>query len=241
MPPLNQRSISVSWQGRSYAVWVVANFDGYLDEFAAEVGGNLTDERCPFGVLLWPSSRTLADVFAIDKPLSQARVIVELGCGVGFLSCVLAKLYPEATIYACDYEDSLGAFVEQNAQAWEVATRVRFQAIDWRHEPPAELLHAADLVVGADVFYDDSHLDHLPAFAAKLLRAEGKLVLADPKRFRFSKALDELAKHFHLMSQVEETCALDQEGIEEFMIGAGYREQKISILNLRRLKAAAGD
>ncbi len=235
MPTLNQRSIPVQWQGQNYPVWVVDNFDGYLDEFAVEVGGNLTDERCPFGVLLWPSSRSLADIFAAKKPLGEARVIVELGCGVGFLSCVLAKIYPEAKIYACDYEESLKSFVEQNAQAWGVSDRVEFQAIDWRKEPPPALLEAADLVVGADVFYDDSHLEHLPAFAQKLLKAEGSLVLADPKRFRFSKALEELQKHFVLNEQREEDCALDKEGIEEFMIGSGYREQKISILTLTRL------
>ncbi|MBC7533935.1 MAG: methyltransferase domain-containing protein [Oligoflexus sp.] len=235
MSKLNQRSIPVQWQGQDYSVWVVDNFDGYLDAFALEVGGNLTDERCPFGVLLWPSSRSLADIFAEVKPLPEAKLIVELGCGVGFLSCVLAKIYPEAKIYACDYEESLGSFVEQNARAWGVEDRVEFRAIDWRREPPSDLLSKADLVVGADLFYDDSHLEHLPPFASQLLKAGGTLVLADPRRFRFSKALEELQKHFHLLEQREEDCALDKEGIEEFMIGAGYREQKISILTLSRI------
>lgn len=234
MPALNQRSIPVHWQGQDYSVRVVDNFDVYLDAFAVEVAGNLTDERCPFGVLLWPSSRSLADLFALSKPLADAQVIVELGCGVGFLSCVLAKLYPAARVFACDYEESLGAFVEQNARDWNVGDRVEFQAIDWRTEPPEALLGKADLVVGADVFYDDSHLEHLPAFAAKLLKADGMLVLADPKRFRFSKALEELMKHFRLLEQREEDCALDKEGIEEFMIGSGYREQKISVLTLAK-------
>lgn len=234
MPKLNQRSIPVQWQGQDYSVWVVDNFDGYLDEFSAEVGGNLSDERCPFGVLLWPSSRSLADIFAETQPISEAKVIVELGCGVGFLSCVLAKIYPEAKVYACDYEEGLGHFVEQNAEAWGVADRVEFQAIDWRKEPPSALLSVADLVVGADVFYDDSHLEHLPPFAHKLLKEQGTLVLADPQRFRFSKALEELQKHFDLRGQREVGCDLDQEGIEEFMIGSGYREQKISVLTLSR-------
>jgi len=229
-----QRSIPVLWQGHTYPVWVVENFDGFLDDFAAEVGGNLTDERCPFGVLLWPSSRTLADVFALERPLDTLTTIVELGCGVGFLSCVLAKLYPEARVIACDYEESLGRFVEKNAEAWGVADRVEFKRIDWRQPAPKDLLTAADLVVGADVFYDDSHLEHLPDFAQQLLVGNGRLIVADPKRFRFSKALDELSKHFLLLTQAEVNCRLDQEGIEEFMIGAGYKEQKIFILTLQK-------
>ncbi|RYZ51825.1 MAG: hypothetical protein EOP07_20670, partial [Proteobacteria bacterium] len=131
-------------------------------------------------------------------------------------------------------EENLAPYVLANAESWGVSDRVEFQKIDWRQEPPAKLLGKADLVVGADVFYDDSHLANLPPFAAKLLKTEGKLILADPKRFRFSKALEELSKGFVLDSQVEENCTLDKEGIEEFMIGAGYKEQKISILRLSK-------
>src|SRR5688500_8407695 len=105
------KAIELIWNGQAEKVYVVDNFDGFLDDFAVEVGGQLSDERCPFGVLLWPSSRTLADRFAREKPLRHPKVIIELGCGVGYLSCVLARLYPEAKIYACDYEESLGTFV----------------------------------------------------------------------------------------------------------------------------------
>ncbi|RYZ49643.1 MAG: hypothetical protein EOP07_24130, partial [Proteobacteria bacterium] len=61
MTASNRRAINVEWNGVQETVWVVDNFDGFLDDFAEEVGGRLDDERCPFGVLLWPSSRTLAD------------------------------------------------------------------------------------------------------------------------------------------------------------------------------------
>lgn len=229
-----QKSIALTWNGSEEKVLVAGDFDGFLNDFAHEVGGNLSDERCPFGVLLWPSSRTLADLFAREKPHRQPSLIIELGCGVGFLSCVLARLYPEAKIFACDYEENLESFVQRNAEIWGVADRVEFRQIDWRNEPADELRNAADLVVGADVFYDDSHIRHLPTFAHKLLRSKGKLVLGDPKRFRFSQAIDELSSLFELVSHTEEKCALDQEGIEEFMIGTGYKEQKISILKLEK-------
>ena len=227
------KTIALQWNGSSEKVLVVDNFDGFLDDFAQEVGGNLSDERCPFGVLLWPSSRTLADRFARKRPMPAPKFIVELGCGVGFLSCVLARLYPEAIVHACDYEESLRSFVEKNAKAWGVSDRVIFHPIDWREIPPTALKSQADLVVGADVFYDDSHIKQLPSFAASLLKADGRLVLGDPKRFRFSQAIEELLKDFQLISHEEEVCALDQEGIEEFMIGTGYKEQKISVLTLQ--------
>lgn len=234
MNPVRQKTIELIWKGEKEKVVVASDFDGFLDEFAIEVGGNLSDERCPFGVLLWPSSRTLAELFARALPMHSPKVIVELGCGVGFLSCVLARIYPSAKILACDYEATLEDFVVQNSQNWGVADRVEFRPIDWRAAPTEDLLNSADLVVGADVFYDDSHIKHLPTFASRLLKSGGKLVLGDPKRYRFSQAIDELSIHFELLSHTEERCALDQEGIEEFMIGTGYKEQKISVLSLRK-------
>lgn len=228
-----QKAIALNWNGTDERVFVIDNFDGFLDEFAHEVGGNLSDERCPFGVLLWPSSRSLADRFARDLPVPSPKLIIELGCGVGFLACVMARLYPDAKVYACDYEESLRPFVERNAEEWGVGDRVTFQAIDWREAPPEALRGQADLVVGADVFYDDSHIKHLPRFAHGLLAAKGQLILGDPKRFRFSQAIEELQAEFELLGHEEEECALDQEGIEEFMIGTGYKEQKISVLTLR--------
>ncbi len=54
------KAIQVQWGPHANHVWVSGAFDQHLDEFAEEVGGHLTDERCPFGVLLWPCARALA-------------------------------------------------------------------------------------------------------------------------------------------------------------------------------------
>lgn len=231
---LKQRFIHVGWRGENHKVWVVDGFDQFLDDFAEEVGGSLNDERCPFGVLLWPSSRTLADYLAEHTPSQPFRTIVELGCGVGFLSCVLAKLYPKATIIACDYEANLESFVQKNAREWGVDDRVHFRPVDWRQSVPDDIRLQCDAVFGADVFYDDSHIRHLPPFASELLRPGGLLMLADPKRYRFGKAMEELQERFALQSIRDEPCALDREGIEEFMVGTGLKDQKISILELRK-------
>lgn len=230
------RMIHVSFMGEQKPIHVIDSFDDFLEDFAIEVGGQLTDERCPFGVLLWPSARAVARCLAREAPLPYEAPlqIIELGCGVGFLSCALAKLFPRAQVLACDYETRLEAYVEANALAWGVAERVHFQKVDWRQAAPKELLARADWVLGADVFYDDSHLKHLPPFARDLMKADALLTLADPKRFRFGTAMDILKNHFTLNRWVEEECSMDQEGIEEFMINSGVRNQKVSILEFSR-------
>lgn len=233
------KAIQLHWNQHPRQVWVVDHFDSYLDEFAEDVGGQLTDEHCPFGVMLWPAARALANLLARSPGLGpeRPRRIVELGCGVGFLSCVLASLYPEAEVWACDYEPVLEAYVEANARTWGLGERLRFQELDWRQELPAGWGGTFDWVVGADVFYDDSHIMHLPPCAAALLGPRGRLTLADPKRFRFSLALDRLSELFELENHLTEVCSLEQEGIEEVMINLKSRESLVSILDLRKKSA----
>ena len=224
--------IHIEFMNEKRPIHVVDSFDHFLDEFAVEVGGQLTDERCPFGVLLWPSARIVARWLVNEAPFDRNAPlqIVELGCGVGFLSCALAHLFPQASILACDYEASLGRYVEANAAIWGVQDRVRFQQMDWRQPVPSELRAQADWVLGADVFYDDSHLKHLPPCAGALMKPKGILTLADPKRFRFGTALDILKTQFTLKRWVEEDCDIEREGIEDFMVNSGVLKLKVSIL-----------
>jgi predicted nicotinamide N-methyase len=224
--------IHIDFMDEKRPIHVVDSFDEFLDEFAIEVNGQLTDERCPFGVLLWPSARILARWLVKEAPFDREKPIriIELGCGVGFLSCALALLFPQAEILACDYEARLEDYVKANAAIWGVADRVRFQQIDWRQRVPEELKGQADWVLGADVFYDDSHLKHLPPFARDLLKDEGILTLADPKRFRFGTALDILKTNFDLRRWVEEDCDIEREGIEDFMVNSGVLKLKVSLL-----------
>ncbi|HYX34108.1 MAG TPA: methyltransferase domain-containing protein [Oligoflexus sp.] len=224
--------IHIEFMNELRPIRVVDSFDDFLDDFATEVGGQLTDERCPFGVLLWPSARIVARWLVQEAPWERdvPLKIIELGCGVGFLSCALATLFPNAEIIACDYEARLEPYVNVNAAAWGVSRRVEFRQVDWRQAVPQKWKHQADWVLGADVFYDDSHLKHLPPFARDLLKADGLLTLADPKRFRFGTALDILKNHFTLRRWVEEDCDIEREGIEDFMVSSGVLKQKVSIL-----------
>ncbi len=235
------KQIDVRWGSHHDKVLVSGAFDAYLDAFAGEVGGHLTDERCPFGVLLWPCARALASLLSEEPQIfpNKPKRIIELGCGVGFISCVLARLYPDAEILACDYERELQGLVDGNAKLWGLGDRVRFIPVDWRKAAPAELLASADWVVGTDVFYDDSHLLHLPPFAASLLRPGAYLTLADPKRYRFGRVLELLQERFELVTHEERLTSLKADGIEEFMINFGLSEQLTSILHLKLLTELA--
>jgi predicted nicotinamide N-methyase len=153
-----------------------------IDEAAYAV-----DERLPYWAELWPSAHVLAGHLAGRDP--RGRRVVELGCGVGLPSVVAAL--GGADVLATDwYGEALG-FTAANAAAAgaEVATLL----VDWAAPPPALLDRPpADLVVGADVLYEERNGPALAALIPRILARDGELVVADPRRPHAHLLLDAL-------------------------------------------------
>lgn len=197
-------------------VWMAPNIDHLLEEFiaAGEEDPRWNQQRCPFGAVLWPSARALwqwlnADVSRYAKyaalPSEKNFRVIELGCGVGFLSALLASK-TNWSIIATDYEPAYERYVEENTRLHS-GNSVEFKTLDWSETLPVEMTGAFDLVVACDVFYDDSHIQSLPALAAKLLKPNGSMLLADPERFRFTTALNTLKNYFEQLNINQFTIA----------------------------------
>jgi predicted nicotinamide N-methyase len=143
------------------------------------------DERLPYWAELWPSAHVLAEHLA-GRDL-RGRRVVELGCGVGLPSVVAAL--GGADVLATDWYGEALAFVAANAAAAGAA--VATLAVDWA-APPAALLErpAADLVVGADLLYEERNGPALAALVPRILAPGGELVVADPRRPHAAALLD---------------------------------------------------
>jgi predicted nicotinamide N-methyase len=153
-----------------------------IDEAAYAV-----DERLPYWAELWPSAHVLAGHLAARD--LRGRRVVELGCGVGLPSVVAAL--GAADVLATDWYREALTFTAANAAAAgaDVATLL----VDWAG-PPAALLDRppADLVVGADVLYEERNGPALAALVPRLLAPDGELVVADPRRPHSGGLLDPL-------------------------------------------------
>ena len=153
-----------------------------IDEAAYAV-----DERLPYWAELWPSAHVLAGDLA-GRDL-RGRRVVELGCGVGLPSVVAAL--GGADVLATDWYDAALRFTAWNAAAAgaDVATLL----VDWSSPPPALLSRPpADLVVGADVLYEERNGPALAAVIPRILAPDGELVVADPRRPHADLLLDAL-------------------------------------------------
>jgi predicted nicotinamide N-methyase len=153
--------------------------DALIDEAEFEA-----DERLPYWADLWPSARGLAR-HLLDHPPAERRIL-ELGSGVALPSLALRSLGadPLATDY---YADAL-LFAEVNAVRNGLSP-LRTAALDWRHPPAGERW---ELVVAADVVYEQRNGEALAALLPALLADGGRMLLADPGRVYFGEFRDRM-------------------------------------------------
>jgi predicted nicotinamide N-methyase len=142
--------------------------DSLIDEQAFE-----QDEFLPYWAERWPSGAALAEhVASVD--VAGARVL-ELGCGLGLPSLVATRRGAE--VVATDWSEDAIALLRRNAS--RNAVRLTAVTADWREPDAFVALGSFDLVLAADVLYEQRN-------AAPVLALLGRLaspaLIADPGR-----------------------------------------------------------
>jgi predicted nicotinamide N-methyase len=148
--------------------------DAILDELLAE--DDPEEERLPFWTQLWPSGTALARAVA-GRPLGGRRVL-ELGCGLGLVSVAAALAGGE--VLAVDRSPEAVTFTAANAARNGAVLRTLVCAFD----QPEPLLAEApwELVVAADVLYEQRNVPVLVWLLPRLVGPGGEAWLADPGR-----------------------------------------------------------
>ena len=156
--------------------------DAVLDELLAE--DDPEEERLPFWTQLWPSGTALARAVA-GRPLADRRVL-ELGCGLGLVSVAAAAL-AGAEVLAVDRSPEAVTFTAANAARNGARVRTAVCAFD----QPEPLLAEApwDLVLAADVLYEQRNVPVLLWLLPRLVAQDGEVWLADPGRPMLSRFL----------------------------------------------------
>ena len=138
------------------------------------------DERLPYWAELWPSSVELARSCLGISNLAGRRVL-ELGCGLGLAGIAAASR--GARVLLTDYEPDALRFARYNASknlSWDVIEeRVEVRLLDWRSD---EEVGQFDMIMGADVVYEQRNFLPILKFVRRALRREGCAVFTDPDR-----------------------------------------------------------
>lgn len=134
-----------------------------------------TDERLPYWAELWPSARALSrELLDADPPAGR---VAELGCGLALPSLVLAAR--GIPVVATDYYGEALEFVRLNAERNGI-TAPDTRLLDWRRHDPA--LGTFDLVLAADVLYEERNAHSLAGVLPVLTAPGGMVRIADPGR-----------------------------------------------------------
>ncbi len=128
-----------------------------------------------FGVV-WSSSIALAAVM-VDIDIAETRIL-EVGCGLGLASLVLALR--GADITATDRHPAVQTFLDRNARLNDTAS-IPFARTDWTDEQGDDL-GRFDLIIGSDVLHDRDQAVPLARFIDDHCEAHCEVLLVDPGR-----------------------------------------------------------
>jgi predicted nicotinamide N-methyase len=172
--------------GRELVVRRPRDSEALIDEEAFE-----REERMPYWAELWPSGVALAR--AVWGSALRGKRVLELGCGGLALPSIAAALCG-GRVVASDWAQEGLALAAENAARNDATVETVVAA--WA-EPDALLERAPwDLVLGADVLYEQRNADLLTELLPRLVDPGGAVWIADPGRPPLPAFLDAARERF---------------------------------------------
>lgn len=133
----------------------------------------------PFWAQAWPSADLLAQ-WMLDQdvrglPDWSGSQVLDLGCGVGLNGCLAAA--KNARVCFADYAEPSLLFATYNSWPWR--HRVSTAVVDWHRD---NLEQSFDVILGADIVYEERNWESLDRFFKAHLRSKGEVWLTEPGR-----------------------------------------------------------
>ncbi len=173
----------------------IADLDAEVDRLCASIADNVDPaieaealDLAPYFGVLWPSARALGEWLLERRAEIAGASVLEVGCGLGLPALAAARA--GARVLASDFHPHVPELLRRNALRNRVTCEYRHA--DWRDE--GLFLGEFDHVVGSDVFYDKEHVGALTPRLARHMAPGGRIVLADPGRAWFLRAVEELVR-----------------------------------------------
>ncbi|KIJ46490.1 hypothetical protein M422DRAFT_778481 [Sphaerobolus stellatus SS14] len=147
------------------------------------------------GLHTWGASLALAEWLILHPDTVQNRKVLELGSGIGFLGLIIAEIQLAANDAQghLTLSDVNSKVIERCSQNFYLPCNrmsrhpsVSFRSLDWNDSldtdlilessPIREILNEADVILGADLVYDDSILPALTATISLFIRLKSSNV-----------------------------------------------------------------
>jgi len=161
--------------GSDFRIRALLNRQQYSDPEGQAERAGVSPASWPLFGVVWPAGLALAETMS-SYPVA-GKHILELGCGIGLTSLVLARR--GADITACDHHPLAEAFLQHNV-ALNHLPPLPFRTAPWLGPNP--LLDRYDLILGSDLLYERDHAALLAGFVAVHASTAAEVLIADPGR-----------------------------------------------------------
>ena len=168
---------SIAESGRIWSFTKPADTDSLLDKISEAKFDK--DRFLPYWAEFWPASEVMFGYLASRAFAANAR-ICDLGCGLGIISSLLGSRSIHVT--AIDISPEACTYTAANASRYSSA--VHAVCADWR---TPFLKCSFDLIVAADVLYEEHCLDPVINFLVAHIPLHGKAIISDPCRKHWSR------------------------------------------------------
>lgn len=184
-----------------------------LDEAIDQVCEVLTNEEqkdpfaedlCPYFGILWPAAEALSRYLNENPGLIKNKMILELGCGLGYPSLVATHF--GAKVLATDFHPDVEEYFLRNCRHSNLACE--YLRLNWREDK--QDIGLFDIVMGSDVLYESKHASEVAKGLIRFLKPGGKIVLSDPGR-NYLQAFLEAMKSEGYMEESELISVKDKE------------------------------
>lgn len=175
MPGYEVETVTLHVGDSDFRIRALLNKQQFSDPDGAAERAGVSPASWPLFGVVWPAGLALAETmsrFPVD-----GKNILEIGCGLGLSSLVLARR--GARITACDHHPLAEDFLRQNAALNGLAP-LSFLNAPWLGPNP--LIGCYDLIIGSDLLYERDHAVLLAGFISHHANPAAQVLIADPGR-----------------------------------------------------------
>ena len=175
MPGYATRLLTVRLGGHDYRIRALSDLQQFADPTGQAQRAGISSSLWSLFGQVWPSGRVLAE--AMSHFDVAGKRILELGCGLGLPSLVLAQR--GANVVASDHHPLAESFLAYNA-GLNALPAITYRDLPWM--VPDATLGSFDLIIGSDILYERDHAAQVAAMMLRHANPDAELLVTDPGR-----------------------------------------------------------
>ncbi|MET1161487.1 MAG: methyltransferase domain-containing protein [Pseudoxanthomonas sp.] len=175
MPGYTTRLLTVRLGGHDYRIRALSDLQQFADPTGRAQRAGISSSLWSLFGQVWPSGRVLAE--AMSNFDVAGKRILELGCGLGLSSLVLAQR--GADVVASDHHPLAESFLAYNAGLNNLPA-VTYRDLPWT--TPDITLGSFDLIIGSDILYERDHAAQIAEMMLRHANPDAELLVTDPGR-----------------------------------------------------------